>query len=206
MRWRRPVLAVGCALLSLSTTACRKAGIHPGYELYFHDMAHSTPYDAFQPNPVTRDGKTLQRPVPGTVPVGHLPFRYAATPEEAVRAGRELTDPFPATAATLARGQAVYQTFCWVCHGSTGQGDGPIIPRFPNPPAYNSERVRAFPEGQIFHVITRGTAIMPSYAAQISPEDRWKVVRYVETLQRLPAKPEGPETPAVEVNREVKAK
>ena len=40
-----------------------------GFE-YMPDMAHSVPYDAYAPNPVTRDGKTLQAPVPGTVPRG----------------------------------------------------------------------------------------------------------------------------------------
>jgi mono/diheme cytochrome c family protein len=157
----------------------------PGYE-FIPDMARSVPYDAFDLNPVTRNGQTLQRPVPGTVARGALPFRYAATPEEAERAGRELTDPFPPSPEVLARGEAVYGTFCQVCHGRTGQGDGPIIPKFPNPPAYNSDRVRALPEGRIFHVITRGTALMPAYAAQISPEDRWKVIRYVQRLQAAP--------------------
>ncbi|MDP9121952.1 MAG: cytochrome c, partial [Acidobacteriota bacterium] len=91
----------------------------------------------------------------------------------------------------LVRGRQVYLTFCQVCHGTTGQGDGPLIPRFPNPPAYNGERVHDMAPGQIFHTVTRGTALMPSYAAQISPDDRWKVVRFVQRLQRLPRAPEA---------------
>jgi len=185
---RRPrALSFGLlALAAVAGTSCHKAGEHPGYELILHDMAHSVPYDAFQPNPVTRDGKTLQRPVQGTIPRGTHPFHFAATPEEAIRAGRELHDPFPPTPAVLERGKAVYTTFCRVCHGDRGQGDGPIIPKFPNPPAYNSDRVRTLPEGQIFHTVTYGTSLMPSYAAQISVDDRWKAIRYVQTLQNLP--------------------
>jgi mono/diheme cytochrome c family protein len=171
------------ALLCFSAMACGKT--RPGYE-FIPDMARSVPYDAFDPNPVTANGQTLQRPVPGTVARGALPFRYGAGPEEAERAGRELINPFPATPEVLARGEVVYRTFCWVCHGETGQGDGPIIPKFPNPPSYTSERVRNLPEGRIFHVITRGSGLMPSYAAQISSDDRWKVVRFVQRLQARP--------------------
>jgi len=147
------------------------------------DMAHSVPYDAYAPNPVTRDGQTLQAPVPGTVPRGMLPYRYAATAEEASRAGRELVNPIAASTAALARGRAVYETFCLVCHGAAGAGDGPLIPKFPNPPSYTSARLLTLPDGQIFHVITRGTDIMPGYAGQIAPDDRWKAVLYVRTLQ-----------------------
>jgi mono/diheme cytochrome c family protein len=170
------------ALLALAVLGCRRPPDAPGYE-FMPDMAHSVPFDAFAPNPVTRDGLTLQRPVPGTVARGHLPFHYAATPEEAERAGRELRDPFPPTPAVLARGRHLYETFCQVCHGARGLGDGPLIPKFPNPPAYTSERVRAFPEGRVFHVVTLGSGLMPAYGAQISPQDRWKLIRYVQGLQ-----------------------
>jgi len=172
-------LAAACAAAAL---ACGRPPESPGYE-FMPNMAHSVPFDSFSPNPVTRDGLTLQAPVPGTVPRGRLPFHYAATPEDDERAGRELADPFAPTPGVLARGRAVYETFCLVCHGPRGLGDGPIIPKFPNPPSYRSERLRAFPAGRIYHVITLGTGLMPSYAAQIAPEDRWKLVRYVQTLQ-----------------------
>ena len=42
---------------------------------------------------------------------------------------------FRSTADTLAQGHALYSTFCFVCHGEHGKGDGPLIPRIPNPPA-----------------------------------------------------------------------
>jgi mono/diheme cytochrome c family protein len=162
----------------------------PGYE-FIPDMARSVPYDAYAPNPVTRDGRTLQPPVPGTIAWdGPPPFHYAATPEDAERAGRELRNPFPPSPAALARGRAVFQTFCAVCHGARGAGDGPLIPKFPNPPSYTSARLITMADGQIFHVITRGSGMMPAYAGQIAPEDRWKVVAWVRTLQgralRLP--------------------
>jgi mono/diheme cytochrome c family protein len=155
----------------------------PGLE-YMPDMAHSIPYDSFAPNPNTRDGKTLQAPVAGTVPRGFLPLRYGAFPEDAERAGRELHDPGPAVAGEAARGRELYATFCLVCHGAQGAGDGPLVPRIAAPPAFSSARVRGLPAGQIYHVITCGAGRMPAYAAQVPPGDRWLVVRHVQQLAR----------------------
>ena len=48
-----------------------------------------------------------------------------------------------------------------------------------------------FPPGRLFHVVTMGTQTapgiqkMPSYAALLTPAERWKVVSYVSNkLQR----------------------
>jgi mono/diheme cytochrome c family protein len=65
-----------------------------------------------------------------------------------------------------------------------------VVPKFPNPPTYSSARLLAMPEGQIFHAVTHGSGLMPPYGAQIPPDDRWKVVRWVQHLQH--AVPEGP--------------
>ena len=66
----------------------------------------------------------------------------------------------------------------------TGQGDGYIVPKFPRPPTLQSDKVRNWPDGNIYHVITMGQNLMPSYASQILPADRWAVIHYVRALQR----------------------
>jgi len=174
------LMAAGAAALAVA------ASRNPGNRAleYMPDMAYSVPYDSFAPNPATRDGKTLQVPVAGTVSRGSHPFRYAASPDDAARAGRELRNPIAATDDTLAAGRAVYETFCFVCHGERGRGDGPLVPRIPTPPSYTSDRVRGMSPGQIFHVISRGSGRMPSYAAQIEYEQRWLVVLYVDALRQ----------------------
>jgi len=181
---RKARFAVLLALNFGAAWAVHRNPASPGYE-FMPDMARSVPYDAYAPNPVTHDGRTLQAPVAGTIAFGGpLPFRYAATTAEAERAGRELRNPIPPTPAALARGQHLYQTFCIVCHGPQGAGDGPIIAKkFPAPPSYTSTRLLSMPDGQIFHVITRGTEVMPSYGGQISPDNRWNVIHYVRRLQ-----------------------
>jgi mono/diheme cytochrome c family protein len=150
------------------------------------DMARGPAYKAYAPNPVTRDGLTLQRPVAGTIARGYQTFHYGPGEDEAARAGRELQNPYHATPQILKDGQYLFQNYCQVCHGEQGKGDGPIAGKVPNPPSYTSARVFAFPPGRIFHVVTMGSGKMPSHASQLSASERWKVVTYVRTkLQGL---------------------
>jgi mono/diheme cytochrome c family protein len=168
-----------CAAASLVTVAvlagCGATSEQRAYE-YMPDMARSPSYKA------TRDGLTLQHPVAGTIPRGYHVYHYGAGEEEAARAGRELHDPYRATPQTLEEGKALFQTYCQVCHGEQGKGDGPISSKIPPPPSYVSTRLMEFPPGRIFHVVTVGTGKMPSYAAQLSADERWKVVTYVHTV------------------------
>ena len=157
---------------------------------YMPDMARGPAYKAYAPNPATADGLTLRLPVAGTIARGQAPFHYGPGEPEAERAGRELVNPLPLTPRTLAEGQALFQTYCAVCHGETGRGNGPLAGKIPPPPSYISERVMAFAPGRIFHVITAGSKKMPSYAGQLSAGERWKVVSYVHAvLQRREVAP-----------------
>lgn len=148
------------------------------------NMVRSVPFDSFSSNPNFADGMTMRGPVPGTVIRGFMPMHYAATPADAQRAGRELTNPFR-DAASLQRGAAIYATYCEICHGPLGKGDGTVAQRgFPAPPSLLAPKALALADGQIFHIITYGQNNMPPYASQIEREDRWKAILYVRQLQR----------------------
>ena len=146
-------------------------------------MQYSPAYRSQTTNPILPHGITQQAAVPGTIPRGFTPFHYGPEPAEADRAGRELKNPFLPTTDNLARGQFIFTNYCAVCHGSGGAGDGPIVPKYPNPPAYQTEKSKALPDGNMFHVITMGRNNMPSHAAQIVADDRWKVILYIRQLQ-----------------------
>lgn len=179
-RWMHGVSVLLCLAVWLS--GCRNQERVRAFE-YMPDMARSIPYDSFAANPVTRDGQTLQTPPPHTIARGFLPLDYRATPADAARAGRELQSPIVATEETRREGRRLFETFCAVCHGVNGDGDGPLVPKIPNPPAYSSAAVRTLPAGQLFHVMTYGSGRMPSYAAQLTRDERWKVVAHVQELQ-----------------------
>ena len=147
------------------------------------EMVRSIAYKSFTANPNFGDGKTLQTPPEGTIARGVKPLHYAATPDDAVRAGRELTAPSKSPAG-LERGARVYQNYCLPCHGGAGKGDGLVAMRgFPPPPSFLAEHAIHLADGQMFHIVTYGQKNMPSYAAQVSAEDRWHVIAYVRSLQ-----------------------
>jgi mono/diheme cytochrome c family protein len=146
-------------------------------------MQYSPAYRSQTTNPILPGGITQQAPVAGTLPRGAQRFRFGPGLDEAERAGRELKNPFSPTTENLARGQYVYTNYCLVCHGVTGGGDGPIIPKYPNPPSYQTEKSRALPDGNMFHVITLGRNNMPAHAGQVSVDDRWKVILHIRKLQ-----------------------
>ena len=54
---------------------------------------------------------------------------------------------------------------------------------YKQPPSYHIDRLRTAPVGYLYNVIAEGFGVMPSYAAQIPPEDRWAIVAYVRALQ-----------------------
>ncbi len=148
-------------------------------------MAESPAYDSFSPNPNFGDGLTLRSPPAGSVPRGQMPIHYQATLQDAQRAGEELKNPFLASdALRLERGQFVFDNFCSVCHGPLGQGNGPVTQKgFPPPASLMAERATQMKDGQMFHVLTYGQANMPSFATQLSQNDRWSTVLYVRLLQ-----------------------
>jgi mono/diheme cytochrome c family protein len=148
-------------------------------------MAYSVAYDSFSPNPNFPDGLTLRAPPSGTIARGHSPLHYQPTLEDALRAGRELRNPFLENdASRQQRGSDVFTNFCHVCHGPIGEGNGPITQRgFPLPASLLADRAVQMKDGQMFHVLTYGQGRMPAFAAQLSREDRWSVILHVRMLQ-----------------------
>lgn len=129
------------------------------------------------------DGFGMRLPVAGTVARGFTPYPYVIT-DRADSVGALMVNPLVPTAPVLERGRKKFLTYCSPCHGNVGRGDSRLNGQFPNPPTLHSDKVRNWPDGAIFHVVTAGQNVMPSYQYQISREDRWAVVHYVRTLQR----------------------
>jgi len=159
---------------------------------FLPQMAHAPRYNAFAPNPNFPDGKTLQAPPQGTIARGYTPLHYASTPQDALRAGEELKSPIDlASPQARQRGSVIFANYCAVCHGAGGAGNGTVTQRgFPPPPSLLAEHALKMKDGQMFHALALGQNNMPSYASQLSWEDRWSVIGYVRSLQaQVPATP-----------------
>ncbi|CAM6053625.1 unnamed protein product [Sphagnum tenellum] len=142
--------------------------------IYMPDMVYSPAIKA------QKQG-SMRMPVPGTVERNFESYPYPNDPE---LAGKELKNPLLPAASNLKRGKHIYESYCIVCHGKEATGNGSIVPPYPQPPNLHSEKVRNWPDGSIYHVITMGQNLMPSYASQIAPGDRWEVINYIRALQR----------------------
>jgi mono/diheme cytochrome c family protein len=181
---RSPAIAPAALLCAPALAACSGTDepTEPGRE-FVKDMIDSVPYDSFAKNPVLRDGKTLQAPAPGSIPRGYEPFDYGPGPAEAARAALEVKSPFPSADATIARGDTVFHTVCFTCHGDLGKGDGPVAGRFPTPPSLVAVHAKQLADGQLFHIISRGQGLMPAHNINVRPVDRWNVIHYLRKLQ-----------------------
>lgn len=92
-----------------------------------------------------------------------------------------LSKPTSADSASVAIGEAYYRSFCSVCHGRTGLGDGPISGVFPAIPAIATPGVAAMSDGYLYALITQGRGLMPEYS-RIPKRARWHVIDYMRTL------------------------
>lgn len=151
----------------------------------FTEMAYSLAAESYTPHDAFQDGRTMQHLVAGVVPRGTRPFRYGTDAAEAERAGRELVNPLDADdAEALQRGAELFRITCLVCHDARGTGRGPAVLRgMLPPPSIHGARAAEMPDGQMFHVITRGQGNMASHAAQLTVKERWQVIRHVRQLQ-----------------------
>lgn len=140
-------------------------------------------YEPFEGSEFFADGLASRHPPEGTVARG---ARERGTLFYTGKIGGKLADafPFPVTRQVLERGRERYDIFCSPCHDRVGTGVGMIVRRgYRQPPSFHSEKLRKTPAGEFFEHITFGFGAMPSYAAQIRPEDRWAVVTYIRALQ-----------------------
>ncbi len=140
-------------------------------------------------NPLSRsdffaDQRSARPPVEGTVARGQLyDDAYFYTGKMGSSPGDVM--PFPVTKEVLERGQQRYNIYCAPCHSRIGDGNGFVPARgfARKPPSFHIVRLQKAPVGYIYDVITEGFGIMPDYASQIPPQDRWNIVAYVRALQ-----------------------
>ncbi len=162
-----------------------------GWE-YAPNMYEHIAYDPDQKNPNFKDGKTAQLPPAGTIPLGFTRFDYPNTRDGYNQAGGEVKNPLQQTPVNYNEGAVLFSHYCSPCHGEKGMGDGLVVQHgFPAPPSYSKGQssrggaMKDLTDGKIYHTITYGVNSMGSYASQLSPEERWKVIMYVHHLQTL---------------------
>jgi mono/diheme cytochrome c family protein len=124
-------------------------------------------------------------PVPGTVPV------TGAEPALNLQMADRLMNPRTRTSESINRGRFLYDTYCLVCHGRGGRGDGPISSAAGGPffgvRSLVNDTIARRSDGYIYAVIVSGQVmgrgLMPVYGDKVRGSDRWDLVNYVRKLQ-----------------------
>jgi mono/diheme cytochrome c family protein len=180
------------AVLVAGFTSCGKKEVNsPGFE-YMPDMYRSPSIEVYGTHVI--DGDTINNamlPVKGTISRGYIPYAYPNTVDGYEQAGLNLKNPLVYSEAIEKEGEVLYGKFCVHCHGATGAGDGKVGLKLPGPPPAYNAALKDLPAGKIFHTMTYGKNSMGSHASQLTQEERWKLVYFVQKLQ-------GPKTVATD--------
>jgi len=189
------------AILLFFYSKCSERGKFQGYE-YMPDMAHAVSYEAQYDTYYGHNQKVSydeyrkfadpRLPAAGSIPRGAEVYHYTNTEEDRLRATND-----PELKASLhvkldktnmAKAEQLYKTFCGVCHGDAGDGNGVLYnggeSAYPaKPTSYMDSLVAKSGDGRIYHAIMYGRNVMGGYKHMLSPEERWLVVAYIRYLE-----------------------
>ncbi len=185
MKLTAGMAAVGFAAMALSS--CGPRGNKPNVEI-IQDMMESPAIKAQEYDEESPHHSGMRVPPEGTAPVGFEPYKYATDIEGA---SKNLKNPLAGKfdEETLMVGQKFYETNCAVCHGLKGEGGeaakSTVSAKMAlKPPAVVSDKVKGWPDGHLYHVITMGQGVMGPYASHVPQKYRWQVVNYIRFLEK----------------------
>jgi len=98
-----------------------------------------------------------------------------------------IKNPLAKDPTAAAAGKTTYMQLCYVCHGTSGKGDGVAAAGLPVKPAdHTGERVQKQSDGSLFYELTNGHAPMPAYKGTLTDKQRWQLICYIRTLKSVP--------------------
>lgn len=162
----------------------------PGIE-FMPDMYRSPAIEAYVDYEYP-DSQTSRLPVVNTIPRGYSPFPFENCLDGYLEAGNKMRIPFRVTDEILGKGGQLFASFCQHCHGPKGEGNGSIThPVYSAIPSYADQAktrrggmsMSELKAGHIYHTITYGLNAMGPHASQLTENERWLIVAYVESLQ-----------------------
>ena len=144
------------------------------WSLDMYDQKHIKPQEAIQNYP----GQTVSQ----------------NTPDRSLRIkkiAKKLINSRSANKESIRQGKKMYQIICIVCHGHNGMGKTRVSKKFKGR-SIEPFDLESLTDGQIYTQVRFGRFPMPSYAANLTPDEIWDIVNYLRTLD-VPIKAEEEE-------------
>lgn len=199
-------VAIGAVVIS----SCSDVKRTPG-KVYMPDMAYSRAVETYNDNrELQAEGINYNAmPVAGTVARGEeVIYKMLKDTAGTYVNSAALVSPLKArlSEADYTETERIYLINCGICHGTKLDGNGPLYNdgKGPYPLAPKnlvSDDLKKMADGTMFHSITYGKGMMGSYAAQLSPKQRWMVIQYI----RMKQNGETPGAPVADSTATVKA-
>ncbi len=166
--------------ISILVSSCHNNS-KPNYQ-YMPNMYEAVSYETYSQSSAFKNGKEGQLPVNGTIKRGMVPYDYPNTTTGYEAAKANLKSPLDSTSVDMEKGKELFEIYCAICHGNTGNGKGKLVTqeKLLGIPNYKDRVITA---GSIFHVQTYGLNSMGSYANQLNQNERWLVASYVLKLK-----------------------
>ena len=194
---RTIIISAGFFALALGLISCSGAGGNDPGSAYMPDMYYARAYETYGYNNVEGEYDSLRNrriyysamPVPGTIARGDvMPHRIGVTDSAAAKALVNPMDSMAMTQGIMKEAERLYLINCGICHGSALDGNGPIYNGgngpYPAVPAnLKAPNIQSLSDGHYFYVITHGIRSMGSYASQLTPDQRWWVIKYIRSKQ-----------------------
>lgn len=180
--------------ITLGLASCDSGNMRrtPGH-IYAPDMTYSRAYDAYTENPNFKDtsnhnyladGLTSRPPVAGAIARNHAMPDHLKEGDSVGYVAFSTTAKF--SAAELKEGGRLFNIYCGICHGTALDGNGPLYSsgKFAAMPAnLKDAKYLHMPVGQMYAAIKYGKNMMGSYASQLDPAQRWKIIAYIKKTQ-----------------------
>ena len=104
-------------------------------------------------------------------------------PDEA----KKMKNPVKATKTSIQKGKEIFEQKCALCHGIKGDGKGPVAAGLnPKPTNFQDSHGQKMTDAEHFWKITTGKGPMPSYEKELTADERWHVINFINTLTKHP--------------------